>query len=74
MADELFSLPDLRKRTQVAARLDPKFIQDLNVLMTAKRETEVSSIIKWAVAQQAEPIRAAWQEAADRRAKEPEDG
>jgi hypothetical protein len=50
--------------------MDDQFKKDLNVLMAARRETSVSNIIKWAVAQQAAPVRAAWQAAADRRTEE----
>lgn len=65
-----FELPDLRSRQQAAARMDDKLRKDLNVLMAARRTTNVSDLIKWAIAQQADPIRAAWQERIDQRAEE----
>lgn len=74
MDEEAFSLPDLRERKQVAARLTDKFRQDLNVLMTMRRTADVSDIIRWAVAQQADPVRQRWQENIDKRAKEDGDG
>lgn len=74
MADKPFVLPDLRGRQQAAARMDDDFRRDLNVLMTAWRETNVSKVIKWAVAQQAGPIRAKWQEDMNREAKKESDG
>ncbi|MEV4228117.1 hypothetical protein AB0J81_13655 [Streptomyces bobili] len=63
-----FNLPELRD--SVGVRVDDQFRKDLNILMTARRETSVSQIIKWAVAQQAEPVRQQWQAAIERRAKE----
>lgn len=69
-----FSLPDLRRRKQVAARMDDDFRKDLNILMAHRQDANVSNILRWAVAQQAAPVRRAWQEAADRRAKEARDG
>lgn len=74
MSDEAFDLPDLRERKQVAVRLTDKFRQDLNILMTVRRTADVSDVIRWAVAQQADPVRQGWQESIDRRAKEDEDG
>lgn len=74
MSDEAFDLPDLRERKQVAVRLTDKFRQDLNVLMTVRRASDLSDIIRWAVAQQADPVRQSWQEGIDRRAKEEDDG
>ena len=68
MTAEPFNLPDLR--SSVGVRMDDQFRKDLNILMTARRETSVSQIIKWAVAQQAAPVRAAWQAAAERSTEE----
>jgi hypothetical protein len=41
--------------------------------MANRRVTSVSDILRWAVEQQAEPVRQAWREAAERRAKEAQD-
>jgi predicted transcriptional regulator len=64
-----FSLPDLRRRKQVAVRLDDQLRRDLNILMAQRQDANVSNILRWAVEQQAAPVRQEWNEAARRRAE-----
>jgi hypothetical protein len=69
VADEKpFDLPDLKD--SIGFRLDDQAKKDIYILMASQRETRVSNIIKWALAQQAAPVRQSWQAAADRSTEE----
>lgn len=63
-----FDLPDLKD--SIGIRLDEQTKKDIRILMASQRETRVSNIIKWALAQQAGPVRQSWQAAADRSTEE----
>lgn len=63
-----FDLPDLKD--SIGVRLDDQAKKDIRILMASRREPVVSNIIKWALAQQAAPVRQAWQAAADRPTEE----
>jgi hypothetical protein len=69
---EPFTLPEIKD--QVGFRPTERDKQNLRLLMANRRVTSVSDILRWAVEQQAEPVRQAWREAAERRAKEAQDG
>lgn len=59
-----FNLPDLKD--SVGVRLDEQAKKDLRILMADQCETSVSNIIRWAIAQQAAPVRERWQAISDR--------
>lgn len=67
-SDKPFDLPDLKD--SIGIRLDDQAKKDIRILMASRRESVVSNIIKWALAQQAAPVRQAWQAAADRSTEE----
>lgn len=69
---EPFNVPDLKDSSGV--RWTKKDKQNLRLLMAERREKSVSNIIKWALEQQAEPVRQRWQAAVNERAKEQSDG
>lgn len=61
---ELFELPDLKD--SVGLRLTEEDKQNLRILMADRREAVVSNVIKACIAEQAEPVRQRWTEAASR--------
>ena len=70
MAVEPFNAPDLKDSSGV--RWTERDKQNLRLLMADRRETAVSNIIKWALEEQAEPVRQRWLESAARIAAEEE--
>lgn len=68
----MFELPEIKN--SVGFRPTDEDKRNLRVLMTARRVTSVSDILRWCVEQQAEPVRQRWQEAVERRAEEPGSG
>jgi hypothetical protein len=67
---EPFNIPDLRDSTGI--RLSERDKQNLRLLMLDRRETVVSNIIKWALEEQASPVRQRWLATAARIAQEEE--
>jgi hypothetical protein len=55
---EPFRVPDLQDRAGV--RWTDRDKQNLRILMASRRVTSVSDIIKWALEEQAAPVRERW--------------
>lgn len=73
MADERpTGVPEFK--TSVGFRPNEKDKQNLRLLMASRGVTSVSDILRWCVAQQAEPVRQRWTRAAERRPEEEADG
>jgi hypothetical protein len=69
---EPFNIPEIKD--QVGFRPTDRDKQNLRLVMADQRETSVSNIIRWALEEQAAPVRQRWRENAERRAKEAGDG
>jgi len=67
---EPFRVPEIKDSMSFRPTREDK--QNFRILMADRRVTSVSDIIRWAVAQQAEPVRQRWTEAASRIAQEGE--
>lgn len=65
---EPFTLPEIKGT--VGFRPSEQDRKNLRLLMAERRVTSVSDILRWAVEQQAEPVRRLWQERASRLVQE----
>jgi hypothetical protein len=61
---ELFSIPEIKD--QASFRVSEQDKKNLRLLMADRRVTSVSDILRWCLAEQAEPVRQRWLEVAVR--------
>lgn len=69
---ELFNVPEIKD--QASFRPNDQDKKNLRILMADRRVTSVSDILRWCLAEQAEPVRQRWQDSIDRRASVEETG
>lgn len=59
---ELFNLPEIKD--QASFRVSEQDKKNLRLLMADRRVTSVSDILRWCLAEQAEPVRQRWRRTA----------